>query len=141
MFILGSGSPRRQELLRQIGCSFSVAVSNADEVMGDDLRPQDLVLKNACAKAMEVAQRNPDDFVLGADTVVSLDGHILGKPKDADDARNMLEMLSGRTHYVSTGIAFAKGDEVFSPPFARAALTTPGPDTPTLITVSASPTP
>lgn len=114
MFILGSGSPRRQELLKQIGCSFSVAVSNADEVMKDELCPQDLVLKNACAKAVDVAQRNPGCFVLGADTVVSIDGHVLGKPTDAADAVRMLTMLSGRTHHVSTGIAFAQNTEVFS---------------------------
>lgn len=106
MFILASASPRRKELLSQMDYSFEVKVSDADEIMVDTSEPSELVMENACAKAAAVAKQNPGVPVLGADTVVSVDGHVLGKPKDADDAARMLSMLSGRSHQVSTGIAF-----------------------------------
>ena len=114
MFVLASGSPRRQELLRQIGCEFSVMVSHAEEETGEGLSPEILAVKNACAKALAVAKETGDLPVLGADTVVALEGHIYGKPTDEADARRMLRMLAGKKHQVSTGIAFARGGKVFS---------------------------
>lgn len=113
MILLASQSPRRRELLAQIGCSFEVLVSDAPEVMDDALPPEALVLENARRKALAALALRADLPVLGADTVVALDGHIYGKPKDAADACRMLAALSGRAHTVSTGIALALGGEVF----------------------------
>lgn len=113
MIILASASPRRRELLEQIGVEFKVAVSDVDEVASAD-NPSDLVLKNAVAKAKKVASENAGCTVLGADTVVVLDDKIYGKPKDADDAFKMLKNFSGRAHEVLTGIALVKDGEVFS---------------------------
>ena len=108
MIILASASPRRRELLEQIGCCFRVVVSEAEEKMSQELSLQELVLHNAGLKARAAAVLEPELPVLGADTVVSLDGHIYGKPEDTNEAVQMLRSLSGRTHEVSTGIAFVK---------------------------------
>lgn len=107
MFILASASPRRKELLEQIGCSFRIVVSEAGEVSGGAMSPEQLVMENARLKAAAVAARYPDVPVLGADTVVSLDGNIYGKPRDEEHAGAMLRSLSGRVHRVSTGLAIA----------------------------------
>lgn len=114
MFILASGSPRRKELLDQIGASFTVLVSNAAEESGDVLEPEKLVVRNAAAKARAVADVHPELPILGADTVVSLDGHTYGKPQDKADACRMLTELSGRTHEVSTGMAFVKNGKIYT---------------------------
>ncbi|SDG37748.1 septum formation protein [Selenomonas sp. WCT3] len=114
MIILASGSPRRKELLEQIGASFKVLVSEASEESSDLLEPEELVRINAVAKAKAVASEHPDSPVLGADTVVSLDGHTYGKPCDAAEACRMLETFSGRTHQVSTGIAFAVKGKIYT---------------------------
>lgn len=114
MIILASGSPRRRDLLLQIGASFRVVVSDAAEESGDALPPEELTVRNASAKAMAVAAQWPDFPVLGADTVVSLDGHIYGKPGGREDAVRMLSELSGRTHQVTTGMALAVGGRVFT---------------------------
>jgi len=102
--ILASASPRRQELLRLTGLSFEILPSAVDEgdVTGE---PAEVARRLAERKAEEVAARHPDALVIGADTIVTLDGAILGKPVDAADARRMLAKLSGRTHQVITGIA------------------------------------
>jgi septum formation protein len=105
-FILASGSPRRRDLLTSIGLSFIVDVSDVDENgMSESESPDSLVEKLATAKAAAVAHRHPDALVLGADTVVVLDGKILGKPADRLDARNMLRSLSGRSNTVFTGLS------------------------------------
>lgn len=114
MFILASGSPRRKELLNQIGASFTVFTSNAKEESGDAEKVEELVMRNAEAKARTVAVAHPELPVLGADTVVSLAGRMYGKPKDKADACRMLAELSGRTHEVSTGIAFVKKGTVYA---------------------------
>lgn len=109
MIILASASPRRQALLRQVGCAFRVEISRAEEESAG-LEPQALVVRNALAKAGEVARRNADAVVLGADTVVACGGRIFGKPADAREARDMLASLAGRAHEVYTGIAlYAQG--------------------------------
>lgn len=116
MLILASASPRRQELLQQIGCAFSVVVSDAEEVSGDDgqVAPDWLAMENARRKAVDVAARaSSDAAVLGADTVVAVDGEILGKPKDETEAARMLRLLSGRRHFVYTGVALAYQGNVF----------------------------
>ena len=103
-FILASGSPRRKELLELMGLEFKVIVSQADEdSVSKDLKPelyvQELALLKASATAKEVL-RNKNAVIISADTIVTLDGQILGKPKDEDDAFNMLSKLSGREHEV-----------------------------------------
>lgn len=107
MIILASASPRRRELLEQIGCKFEVITSNADEITDAGLEPHQLVVENAHLKAAAVAAEHPEYPVLGSDTVVSLDGHIYGKPRDKEHAREMLKAFSGRTHQVITGIVLA----------------------------------
>ena len=106
-FILASGSPRRKELLELMGLEFKVIVSQADEdSVSKDLKPelyvQELALLKASATAKEVL-RNKNAVIISADTIVTLDGQILGKPKDEDDAFNMLSKLSGCEHEVYTG--------------------------------------
>lgn len=109
--ILASNSPRRRELLAQEGVPFTVAPSYFEEV-GEGLSAQETVLRFAEGKAREVFSRRPQAFVLGADTVVCLDGEILGKPKNEESARAMLRSLSGRTHSVFTGVCLV-GEGVF----------------------------
>ena len=102
-FILASNSPRRRELLAGLVPQFDVEPSRFSE-KGAGLCAYDAALLNACGKARDVAARHADCAVLGADTVVSLDGRILGKPVNEADARRMLRALSGREHEVLTGI-------------------------------------
>ena len=105
VLILASASPRRQELLRQIGCEFRVVVSEAEEIFGDGVPPEVLAVENARRKAEDVASHEGGNVpVLGADTVVMADGKVMGKPKDAADAVRMLRFLSGQQHFVYTGI-------------------------------------
>jgi len=107
MLILASASPRRRELLTQAGFLFTVRPANIpeDPLPGED--PAAYVARLARQKAQAVFDdaADPEVLVLGADTTVTLDDQILGKPADADDARRMLRMLSGRTHRVITGVA------------------------------------
>ena len=112
--VLASASPRRQELLRQIGCGFRVFVSDAEELSGDGISPARLAVENARRKAEDVAAKEGGNApVLGADTVVAVDETILGKPKDETDAVRMLRLLSGRQHFVYTGIALVYRGEVY----------------------------
>ena len=104
VFILGSGSPRRRELLKEIMDDFKVVVSDAVEIKFHPDGPLSLVQENARLKAEAVAQSHPRSWVLGADTLVALGDKVLGKPKDLAEARSMLELLSGQTHEVSTGL-------------------------------------
>jgi septum formation protein len=107
--ILASASARRAEILRDAGLSFVVLSSVVDETPYPNESPNDLVERLALTKADLVAARAIGPaIVIGADTVISLDGHVLGKPRSTDDARHMLEKLSGRTHSVVTGIALIR---------------------------------
>ena len=106
MLILASASPRRRELLQTICSDFTVAPSLYEE-RASGLSAQQTVLLFAEGKAREVLSRFPRALVLGADTVVSLDGRILGKPKSEEEAAEMLRALSGRTHEVFTGVCLA----------------------------------
>lgn len=103
--LLASGSPRRKELVSLLPWPFKVCVKEVEEKI--DLRePAWENVKNlALQKAQAVAQEHPDKWVIGADTVVCYENHILGKPKDEKDAYEMLKMLSGKTHKVYTGVA------------------------------------
>lgn len=103
--VLASASPRRSELLKQIGLSFTVKASNVEEKVDAHLPPEVVAQQLARLKAHDIAQQCPDDTVIGADTIVVLDKLILGKPKDKDDAKEMLRQLSGSRHQVITGIA------------------------------------
>ena len=107
--ILASASPRRAEILRDAGIAFTVLSSAVDETTMPEETPQDLVRRLALAKAELVAARAVGPaIVIAADTIVALEGAILGKPRTSDDARQMLEKLSGRTHSVMTGVALIR---------------------------------
>ncbi len=108
MIILASSSPRRRELLTTAGVEFEIAVSDVEEVLNPALPPDEAAIDVACQKAREVAKNYPRDCVVGADTIVLLDGAILGKPKDKAQAAEMLWMLSGNTHTVYTGVCVIK---------------------------------
>jgi septum formation protein len=102
--ILASASPRRAELLRNAGISFEVEPAEIDESCQPDEPPVEYARRLAAEKARAVAARKPDSFVLGADTVVSVEEKVLGKPTDAADAARMLKVLSGRRHLVTTAV-------------------------------------
>ena len=105
--ILASGSPRRRELLEAAGLHFEVIPSPAEEIHDASLGMAGLCEENARLKAAAVASHHPEAVVVGADTLVFLDGEPLGKPKDMEDATGMLRRLSGKTHQVCTGVSIA----------------------------------
>lgn len=103
--VLASASPRRAEILKAVGWRFSVEAADIDETAHPSESPADYVQRLAKEKASAVAADYRHSLILGADTVVVIDDQILGKPKDLDDARRMLRMLSGSWHEVLTGVA------------------------------------
>ncbi|MEZ7842451.1 MAG: Maf family protein [Opitutales bacterium] len=103
--ILASASPRRSELLERIGLQFRICPADVEEYNSPDDGPAQMVLHNAGLKADALMTDFPDALVLGSDTTVALDGIVLNKPVDLDDARSMLQQLSGRPHTVYTSIA------------------------------------
>jgi len=107
-FILASASPRRQQLLRDIGLQFDVIPGDVNEDFLNDELPVDYVSRMSREKSDAIAQKVPDAWVLGADTIVIIDGEVLGKPLTREDARNMLIKLSGREHCVITGFTIVK---------------------------------
>ena len=114
--ILASKSPRRRALLEQMGVrSFRVVTPDIDEHMDRDLPPAELVRQISEEKARAVAaQVGPDAIVIAADTVVALDGAVLGKPADQEEAFRMLSILSGCRHQVYTGLTVLRGEQVYS---------------------------
>ena len=114
--ILASASPRRKELLEKAGYTFEIIVSDADETLPDGITPEEAVRLNARRKAQAVSDLHPGAVVLGCDTVVAIDGAILGKPTDEADAQAMLHRLSGNTHTVYSGVCITDGTstEVFA---------------------------
>ncbi|MCM1365476.1 MAG: Maf family protein [Ruminococcus sp.] len=110
-FIVASASPRRKEILQNAGYDFLVIASQADETLPDDISAEDAVRELAKRKALSVSAENENAVVLGCDTVVAIDGKILGKPQNADDAAKMLNSLSGRTHTVYTGVCITDGEK------------------------------
>lgn len=107
--VLASASPRRAALLARAGYAFDVVPANVDESRRPSEAAAAYVARLARDKATAVAGRYPERFVIGADTVVVVDGAVLGKPRDTDDAARMLRLLSGRTHQVLTGVAVRRG--------------------------------
>ena len=114
-FILASISPRRHELLKFLIKDFKIIASNIEEIIDESLTNEEVVMDLALQKAQDISNKNKDVYVLGFDTLVILDGKPIGKPKDNDQAYDMLRSLSGRTHRVLTGCAIVMNDynEVF----------------------------
>lgn len=112
--ILASSSPRRREILASLGWQFEVCSPAAEEVPVEGEHPRDMALRLSGEKALSISRGTPDAWVIGSDTVVDLDGVSLGKPVDRHDAVKMLSMLSGRDHFVHTGIAVACGDSILA---------------------------
>lgn len=109
--ILASASPRRRELLTQLGVAFDVVVAEVTEHEEASTDPRVMVAHNAALKADWVAARHPRAVVLGADTTVFIEGTALNKPRDGTEARAMLRRLSGRTHTVFTGLAVRRAED------------------------------
>ena len=108
--ILASASPRRQELLKLFGLPFTVRVADIDETMDLTKAPFDEVARVSKAKALAIP-RESDDIVIAADTIVVCEGKVLGKPKNEEDAKATLRLLSGREHQVMTGCTLLRGDK------------------------------
>ena len=108
--ILASASPRRQELLKIFGLPFTVRVADIDETMDTSLPPYDEVGRVSRAKALAIP-RSADDVIIAADTIVVCQGKTLGKPRDEEDAKAMLRLLSGRDHQVMTGCTVLWGNK------------------------------
>lgn len=113
MIILASGSPRRQELLKKLCNDFKIEVCNAAEIETAE-NPTEVAIKNATIKAETVARDFPNDIVIGADTIVVLNGKIFGKPHGEKGAFEMLKTLSNKKHEVITGLAICKGGKTFT---------------------------
>ena len=114
MLILASGSPRRTDLLSLITDEFEVLVSGCGEFVPEGTPAEKVPAILAEQKALAVAKLRPEDTVIGSDTVVVLDGEIFGKPKNKEHAHAMLKALSGKKHFVYTGVAVAENDNVRS---------------------------
>lgn len=106
--VLASTSPRRRELLALLGLAFEVCPPPYQERPIAGVSPQDQVIRFAVEKARSVARTRPDDLILGSDTLIELDGVLLGKPADLDEARAMLKRLAGRAHQVHTAVALCR---------------------------------
>lgn len=109
--ILASNSPRRRSLLEEIGIYPRVIPSNVDETVSET-EPEKIVMELSKRKALYVAREYPDSIVIGADTIVVCEDRILGKPKDPEDAFNMLMFLSGKYNYVYTGVSVVRGERI-----------------------------
>ena len=108
--ILASASPRRKDILNQIGIDFSVIPSNINEDFNLNLPPQAFTEHWAREKALNISKNHPRALIIGADTIVVLDGEIIGKPKDKNSSKKMLFKLSGKTHEVITGVSLIQID-------------------------------
>ena len=104
-FVLASKSPRRSEMLRQLGFDFDIIPSRVEENFVQKETPQEHVIRLAEAKALEIGNRYPDRWIIAADTIVYIDGNILGKPKSEEEALEMLNLLSGQEHFVLSGFS------------------------------------
>jgi septum formation protein len=114
ILVLASQSPRRAELLQRLGLDFEIVPAEIDESYVDHEMPAVHAERLAREKAFAISHRRPDALVVGSDTIVVLGSDVLGKPRDGEDAVEMLERLSGREHQVFTGVAVAHGGRVES---------------------------
>jgi septum formation protein len=112
VLVLASASPRRQELLRNAGIAFEVQPADILEKQAPGEPAKACAERLAREKALAIASLRPNDRILGADTVVVIDGQLLGKPRDAADATRMLRLLSGRKHEVITGVCLVNTDQI-----------------------------
>ncbi len=112
MFILASKSPRRKELMKDICPSFSIVISDIDESKSCHLPPLEAVIDIAYRKGEDVFKSHQNDIVISADTIVTIDNLIIGKPKDKEDAKRILKLLSGRTHHVITAYSIFSNEKV-----------------------------
>ncbi|MDD4370830.1 MAG: Maf family protein [Anaerostipes sp.] len=108
--ILASGSPRRREIFSQVGLEFQVKPSKVEEIITKK-KPEEVVMELSMEKARDIAQNEKNAIVVGADTIVSFQGNILGKPENEEEAAAMLSMLSGQTHQVYTGVTLVQQDK------------------------------
>lgn len=108
--VLASGSPRRREIMEKYNIDLIVEKSNVDENINRGETSEQISMSLSLIKALDVSNRFSKDIVIGADTIVVVDGKILGKPKGKEDAYDMLNILSGRIHEVITGVALIKAD-------------------------------
>ena len=113
MLILASQSPRRRDLLSMLGLEFTVVTADIDETMDENLSVEEAVAEVCKRKAEAVAELHPNDTIISADTIVVVDGKVLGKPRNEDHAKDMLRSLSGRSHTVMTAFClWEKGKAV-----------------------------
>ena len=117
--ILASKSPRRIEILKMIGLDFDIAPSKLDEKIKINLKGKQFAEYWSKEKAKLISNKYPDRLIIGADTVVIFNGQILGKPKDKDDSKNMLKMLSGNMHKVITGVTLICKNKKISKTFSE----------------------
>ncbi len=108
MVILASGSPRRRELMKQITDEYQIITSDVDEHVSPDSSPLEAVLEIAKRKGEKVFHDHPNDIIISADTIVVIDNKIIGKPKDSEDAKRILHLLSNREHEVITAYCIFK---------------------------------
>jgi septum formation protein len=118
-FVLASASPRRRQLLSEAGYEFEVVSPDVEEVAHDWLTIRELTICNAARKAEAASGFSQDAIVLAADTLVTIDGHLLGKPADLEDAVRMLSRLSGRSHEVWTGVRIVRAADRNTRSFAE----------------------
>ena len=111
--ILASASPRRREIMDKLNVHYRVIVSNVREEMKEDLPVEERIKDLALQKALAVFNEHPEELVIGADTIVEVDGRILGKPHTMTEAREMLKLLSNRTHRVITAVAMISKDHQY----------------------------
>ncbi|MGM7720959.1 nucleoside triphosphate pyrophosphatase [uncultured Metabacillus sp.] len=112
--ILASASPRRKELLELLQIPFKIIVSEVDEILDESLHPAEMVQSLAMQKAASVAKHNKHSYVIGSDTLVVYGERMLGKPSSKREAIELLQMLSGKTHEVYTGVAIMYGEQIQS---------------------------
>lgn len=117
--VLASASPRRAELLGRMGLRFSIEATHVEEDDSGSEGPRQMVLNNAALKAATLSAQRPDVLVLGSDTTVALGEEVLSKPADMDEARAMLQRLSGRAHIVYTAVALYWGDGAWAHQFVE----------------------
>ncbi len=121
--VLASKSPRRRQILEMLGFAFSVEAGDIDETPPAGAAAEDIPGLLARQKAVATSVLRPDALVLGSDTLVEIDGEVLGKPVDESDGLAMLKRLGGRTHHVYTGVALARGGALLGTATGRTAVT------------------